>query len=112
MLTMPNTSPGRKNTAPDKYTVTANNQVKPNFQSSAYQEDARLAHKRRMGYNPLEASKNKMKFDHPTSKYAQEDLQTLPIEQPFSRNIAPFNPSKSAVNIRPSRFEGKDPNRF
>ena len=60
-MTMPNTSsPTRKNMMPDKYTITTNNRVEPNFQSMTYQEDARQAHKRRMNYNPMEASKNKL----------------------------------------------------
>ena len=61
MMTMPgNTSPTRKSMVPDKYTITTNNRVEPNFQSMTYQEEARMAHKRRMNYNPMEASKNKL----------------------------------------------------
>lgn len=42
MMTMPNTSsPTRKSMVPDKYTITTNNRVEPNFQSMTYQEDAR-----------------------------------------------------------------------
>ena len=84
--------------APNKYTVTANNKVAPNFQSMAYQEDARAAHKRRMGYDPREASKNKLRVN-PTSRYANDELN-VSAEYPtaFSRNIpnsSPFSKSMS-----------------
>ena len=78
----------------------------------AYQEDAREAHKRRMAYNPLEASKNKLRISHPTSKYAADE-QRVSMEQPpiYHRHMPNNSPlCKSMVNTRPSRFE--DPLKF
>ena len=104
-------TPNRKTMAPNKYTITTNNKVSPNFQSMAYQEDAREAHKRRMAYNPLEASKNKLRVSHPISKYALDEKVSM--EQPpfFSRNMPNTSPlCKSMVNARPSRYD--DPLKF
>ena len=78
----------------------------------AYQEDALAAHKRRMAYNPMEASKNKLRVSHPTSKYNQDDQPRGPAESlaAVSRSQPHFSPSKSAANVRPSRFD--NPVRF
>ena len=55
-----------------------------------------------MAYNPMEASKNKLKVSHHTSQYKQEDTHNASIDYlpAYTRNTGLYSPSKSAVSLK------------